>query len=707
MNRITCSLVLLLAASTSFGGMRRVPSEYATIQSAITAAAAGDTVLIAPGRYVENINFRGKNIVVGSEFILTGDRSFIRSTIIDGGSPAHPDTASCVLIVSGEDTSAVLEGLTLTNGRGTRWLDEHGAGIFREGGGILITLSSPTIRNMIIAGNEAVNSASCVSAGGGAIRIGDGAPRIIGNVINGNHGMYGGGIVLNYCSGTVIRNNVIFGNIVDQAVPGVSTFGGGGLWLLLRIPGHTTPNIIENNTIAANASSGTGSGSAGRGGGIVFQNADVIARNNIIWGNTQSTGGQIQGAMPLTYSIVEGGFAGTGNLSTDPAFADSAFLLAPSSPAVDAGDPDSTFNDREEAGQPGVPRAPSQGTLRNDAGAYGGPLAEPLSADWRPDLLLPAGGLNFGLLLPGDSATAVLRIRNRGSRLLVIDSLARHSGLSDIVAGRPVPLTIAPGRTDSLPLTWHPDAEYLLDDTLMLRYNDVAESPAQISLSGTSIPTGMLSVSTAECNFGSVDVNVPVRDTSFMVRNIGTGLDSVDVSLFYNTVQPPEALAVSPHAFLIAAGDSQEITFTWYPPLVVPVGFRVYAPAVVLDSRRGTGTTHFQKTMRFRTTGTVDVTDEGQHPQVFDLGQNYPNPFNPTTTIQYTVPGFAGTSRSTAISLQVFDLLGRRVATLVDGMETPGMKTVRFDAPDLAGGVYLYRLNTGGRSIIRKMMLLR
>jgi hypothetical protein len=375
-------VVGLLGPGAMSAEIRHVPDEYPTVQSAIAAAARGDTVLLAPGRYVENINFRGKNIVVAGTFILTGDRNAIRSTIIDGGSPVHPDTASCVLIVSGEDSTAVLEGVTLTKGRGTLWLDEHGAGVFREGGGVLITLSCPTIRNTIITDNEAINSTGGVSAGGGGIRVGDGAPHITGNVITGNRGMYGGGIVLNYCSGAMIRNNIITQNTVYQAVPSVATFGGGGIWLLLRIPGSNLPNVIDNNTIVGNHASGDGSGTAGRGGGIVFQNADVVARNNILWGNTQDRGGQINGTLPISYSVIEGGCAGPGNISLDPAFADTAFQLSPGSPAVDGGDPAPAFNDIENVARPGTALRPSLGTTRNDAGAYGGPLAKPLSGPW-------------------------------------------------------------------------------------------------------------------------------------------------------------------------------------------------------------------------------------------------------------------------------------------------------------------------------------
>ena len=81
------------------------------------------------------------------------------------------------------------------------------------------------------------------------------------------------------------------------------------------------------------------------------------------------------------------------------------------------------------------------------------------------------------------------------------------------------------------------------------------------------------------------------------------------------------------------------------------------------------------------------------------LLQNYPNPFNSTTTIKYEL-----TSRS-HINLRVFDLLGREVAVLFDGLAEPGSNTVRFEPGDLGSGVYIYRLNVNGKIESRKFIL--
>ncbi len=86
---------------------RQVPAEYSTIQAAINAAQAGDTVLVSPGTYLENLQLRGKDIVLTSRFQLDQNAGLIEQTIVDGSQPVHADTASCLLIWKGE-TAATL-----------------------------------------------------------------------------------------------------------------------------------------------------------------------------------------------------------------------------------------------------------------------------------------------------------------------------------------------------------------------------------------------------------------------------------------------------------------------------------------------------------------------------------------------------------------------------------------------------------------------
>jgi formylglycine-generating enzyme required for sulfatase activity len=88
-------------------------------------------------------------------------------------------------------------------------------------------------------------------------------------------------------------------------------------------------------------------------------------------------------------------------------------------------------------------------------------------------------------------------------------------------------------------------------------------------------------------------------------------------------------------------------------------------------------------------------------PQSFGMEQNYPNPFNPTTTINYRLPIQAH------VTLKVFDVLGREVATLVNQIQEPGYKSVSFNANNLASGIYYYRLQAGTNIETKKLLLIR
>tara|TARA_R110002096_G_scaffold28336_20_gene85982 strand:+ start:69 stop:1436 length:1368 start_codon:yes stop_codon:yes gene_type:complete len=93
--------------------------------------------------------------------------------------------------------------------------------------------------------------------------------------------------------------------------------------------------------------------------------------------------------------------------------------------------------------------------------------------------------------------------------------------------------------------------------------------------------------------------------------------------------------------------------------------------------------------------------DEIQLPSDISLSQNYPNPFNPTTSIKF------GVNKTSNVQLEVFNMLGQRVVTLVNEQKSPGFYTVNFDAGQFTSGFYMYRITANGSQRIKKMTLIK
>ena len=122
---------------------------------------------------------------------------------------------------------------------------------------------------------------------------------------------------------------------------------------------------------------------------------------------------------------------------------------------------------------------------------------------------------------------------------------------------------------------------------------------------------------------------------------------------------------------------------------------------------RITGTIYFDD-LTIKVIGTAtDVDDSGNDlPFKFELANNYPNPFNPTTTISYSIP------KADRVTLQIFNVLGQRVRTLVNIEQAAGRYQVQWNGKDEMGnavgsGVYFYQLNTSRQVTVKKMVLIK
>jgi hypothetical protein len=99
--------------------------------------------------------------------------------------------------------------------------------------------------------------------------------------------------------------------------------------------------------------------------------------------------------------------------------------------------------------------------------------------------------------------------------------------------------------------------------------------------------------------------------------------------------------------------------------------------------------------------GTVGVSDNNYIPSTYSLSQNYPNPFNPTTTIKFDLPVDG------LITLEIYDILGRKISTLINEHRQAGSYEQVFDASSISSGVYLYKLQAGTFTSSKKLILLK
>ncbi|MCD4817569.1 MAG: DUF1565 domain-containing protein, partial [Candidatus Cloacimonetes bacterium] len=225
-------IVLLFAYSLLNAAIINVPADYPTIQQGINESVNGDTVLVQPGTYPENINFEGKAITLGSLFHTTQDTSYISQTIIDGN--YH---TSVVKFDSGEDSSSVLTGFTITNGYAT------------NGGGVYCWESSPIIQNVVIKNNSTLG----YTTGGGGIYCSD-SNLTLKNVIITNNSA---DTTIGYASGGGIYFSQSNPNLFNVMISNNSSnYGGGGMFCISSNPSLVNVTISNNSAIM--------------GGGILF-----------------------------------------------------------------------------------------------------------------------------------------------------------------------------------------------------------------------------------------------------------------------------------------------------------------------------------------------------------------------------------------------------------------------------------------------------
>jgi hypothetical protein len=349
------AVIYVNAAATGSNNGSSWANAYTSLQTALGAANASDEIWVAAGTYKPTstadraISFAMKNAVGvyggfnGTETLRTQRNPAANVTTLSGdigtGGASNDNSYHVVVADATVTSTGVLDGFTITGGQADGGNpNERGAGMWVNGG-------SPTLAQNTFTGNFAL-------AQGGGLRVTTGAPTILNSkfisntvafnadtLTNGGGGVFAGG------GSSVVAQNCVFRS---NSISGTTTGGGGvqstgaTITLINSLVAQNSPNGLQvasvdgsqivNSTFASNGAYGAA---------FLSSNSNGIA-NSIFWGNSTGSlcvGPPCTGSATVTYSDVQGGFGGTGNIDADPNFlsAPADLRLGPLSPAVDAG----------------------------------------------------------------------------------------------------------------------------------------------------------------------------------------------------------------------------------------------------------------------------------------------------------------------------------------------------------------------------------
>ncbi|MBN2279611.1 MAG: T9SS type A sorting domain-containing protein [Candidatus Marinimicrobia bacterium] len=702
--------IIIISFSIVAGRTINIPGDYDTIQSAIDRAYSGDTVLVQPGTYHENLKWPNGN---GIRLIAAGDYT---NTILDGsknGAPVISMDISFQLI----DTSTIISGFTIQNGQTT------------IGGGIFIKNSSPTLKNLHFKKNYTIGI-SYQSGDGAAIYMINSSPVITDCKIYDNYAQWGsgGGIyMMDYCY-PVLSNLQIYKNIAK--------YGGGGI----NIENFSSP-VINNVQIYENIAYEDG-------GGIFCKNySSPIIYDVTLEDNSSSYSGG--GIYCLDYSspVVENikiynnstGYSGGGIYCEDSSNAviNSAEIKGNRAIYRDGG---------------GVMLLTSKNILNNTviAGNFSGDDGGGIYiAESKVDLMNSLIYQNHtsynggGIQLVKSSAVQLMNLK-------IIDNKANNNGAGiHLKSSNPVM------------------------NTITIAHNHASANGGGMAFSNSSPNVEGFSFITNKCNekgdgiYAAENSEPYIVNCNFMehfyaIYNDDSGnIFSVDTSYFGNPTGPmssndnptgrgdrvndfvrinswsaePEMAAppIPMIDFRITYRGDGEITLSWEPlPIADVQKYMIYydeempvdyqfehvlevdknASSVTISGLTPGINYHFAGTVVDRDfyeswftsivtiNGTVGL-DDGKLAQNYKLDQNYPNPFNPTTTIHYSLP------MNNKVRIILYDMLGNSVKTLVNEHKSAGNHSFVLDGSDLSSGVYFYKLSAGNFAEMKKCILIK
>jgi parallel beta-helix repeat protein len=337
-------LVFIMGFAAPSAGITHYVSVGESIQTSINTASNYDEINVAPGAYYEAIDFKGKSIRLYS----SGGPEV---TTIDASST--PGAYHVVQCVNGEDANTVLDGFTITGGNanGPDPGDQSGGGMYNH-------QSSPTVINCTFIRNTAVYF------GGGMYIIDNSSPMVTSCTFSGNNAGYGGGMHTMNNSNPTVASCTFSGNTANSWGAGMRNFA-------------SSPTVT-NCTFSGNTVKYNG------GGGMHNYNSSPTVTNCILWYNAPDEVYDAGSSSIISYSDVQGGWPGQGNIDADPCFVDLGFWdsngvlinddyhLQQGSPCIDAGDPNYIAgpNETDLDENPRIMDGDNDGIPVIDMGAY-------------------------------------------------------------------------------------------------------------------------------------------------------------------------------------------------------------------------------------------------------------------------------------------------------------------------------------------------
>jgi hypothetical protein len=688
-----CLIFVLTLSATIIN----IPADQPTIQDGINVAADGDTVIVQPGTYFENLNYNEKAISVGSQYLISQDSSYIVSTIIDGG-----NTESVLRIENVESSSAVFSGFTILNGFST------------HGGGIFCNNSIFEINNIILQNSEAIDQ-------GGAIYCNNSTLTIENCSINNNDIVMGLGIIV-CLNSELLCNNLLFYDNYSWDGGGLEIFDSniainnsifennqnemmGGAISIDNVFGTISNCIIQNNSTSVMDA-----------GGIFINQSEVDIVNTNIANNEASLGAGLSIAFNSTVNLSNSSVSGnnSGNIYSSEGILSSGSniniyncIIDNNSCGIDFSTGNLVINNSEflnnnyralfcSSSQVTIDSCSFSQNQFNNAGANcGGGAIMIMGGDNDPFII--SNSLFTGNSMSGDGINI-----GGGAIYTYSNSIIKNCIFTENSAN-------ISGSTNGGSAIYFNNSNSILSNCIFWD-NSTFENGGVISLSCDSNPILINSIiynnSPNKIEYLETD---PITSNSISIyySDVQNGEDIIQTNGFGNYYFDDSNIDSDP---LFEDAINENFLFSAISPCIdsgTPPGWLI-PPVNNITIDELLGYNHIGINYDI---GAFEYSNNAVEDELLPIKKvnisNYPNPFNPTTTIEFSIPNESN------INLSIYNIKGQKIKTLTTDQYEKGNHSVLWTGVDDAGklvssGIYMYKLNVDGKTeAVKRCLLLK